>query len=161
MVILRPQLNLGVRRHLWMNSGMQRIVAIAMGAVVMGGAFACAPQGSRPAEASTEQGATCPPSGGALDSTGSITFDSTEVDHDAVAIQSSIPFTPPGPGSVVARFVIDSSGRADIRTLSIEPGGDPALGDYVLQLVPAARFRPAVRHGCRVRVWARWPFRAE
>ena len=140
---------------------MRRVVAIAMGAVVIGGALACAPQGSRPAEGSAEQAATCPPNGGALDSTGAISFDSTEVDHDAVAIQSSIRFMPPGPGSVVARFVIDSSGRADTRTLSIEPGGDPALGDYVLQLVPTARFQPAVHHGCRVRVWARWPFRAE
>ena len=40
-------------------------------------------------------------------------------------------------------------------------GGDAALGAYVLQLIPAARFQPAIHHGCRVRVWARWPFHAE
>lgn len=140
---------------------MHRVLTVVTGVIVAGAAFACAPKGSSPANASAERAATCPPSGGALDSTGSITFDSTEVDHDAVAIQSSIRFRPPAPGSVVARFVIDSTGRADVRTLSIEPGGDPALSAYVLQLVPTARFQAAVHHGCHVRVWARWPFRAE
>lgn len=121
----------------------------------------CSPSDARPANESAERAMACPPVGGVRDSTGSITFDSTEVDRDAVAIQSSVRFDPPVSGAVVARFVIDSTGRADLRTLSIEPGGDAALGAYVLQLMPAARFEPAIHHGCRVRVWARWPFRAE
>ena len=103
--------------------------------------------------------ATCPPGGGQRDLTGSVTFDSSDVDRDA---QVS-PDTPPlrssiEAGHVVARFVIDSTGLADLRTLSIEPTPDTALAQEVRAFMPQARFIPAQLHGCRVRVWARWPF---
>ena len=103
--------------------------------------------------------AACPPSGGHRDRTGSMSFDSTEVDRDAVALTTQVPSLWPGhPAEAVARFVIDTTGRADLRTLSIEAGSDSALGAAVRRFMPQARFEPAELGGCRVRVWARWPF---
>ena len=119
-------------------------------------ATACAPRaggGGQPLARS------CPPKGGRPDGTGAFAFDSTEVDHDAQAeLTFAILQNPGRPGYAIARFVIDTNGRADARTLTIEPGADSAIGAVVLAYVPKARFQPAVLQGCHVRVWARWPF---
>lgn len=103
--------------------------------------------------------ATCPPSGGHRDATGAFTFDSSEVDRDAqVSSDTPVFGTSIAEGHVVARFVIDSTGLADLRTLAIEATPDTALAQAVRAFMPHARFIPAEIHGCRVRVWARWPF---
>lgn len=101
----------------------------------------------------------CPPRGGQPDPTGAVTFDSSEVDRDA-APASETPLLPPSSpvGHVVARFVIDSTGLPDLRTLSIESSPDTALARVVRAFIPKVRFVPAQLHGCKVRVWARWPF---
>ncbi|MGB7212323.1 MAG: hypothetical protein WBC97_06795 [Gemmatimonadales bacterium] len=75
-----------------------------------------------------------------------------------MTIDTSVDF--PSPGHAILRFVIDTSGHADLRTLTIEPGSDSVIAARALLLVPQTRFRPALLKGCRVRVWARWPFTA-
>ncbi|HEY7026336.1 MAG TPA: hypothetical protein VH438_01935 [Gemmatimonadales bacterium] len=101
----------------------------------------------------------CPPTGGHRDPTGAKTFDSTEVDRDALVADDVPEFhSPVQAGHVVARFVIDSSGLADLRTLTIEDSPDTALARAVRAYIPETHFIPAELHGCRVRVWARWPF---
>jgi hypothetical protein len=101
----------------------------------------------------------CPPKGGHVDPAGALTFDSTEVDRDAV-VSSETPsfYTTLESGRVVAQFVIDSTGHPDLETLSIEPTRDSELVQEVREFIPKARFIPAQLDGCRVRVWARWPF---
>jgi len=101
----------------------------------------------------------CPPSGGHRDPTGARTFDSTEVDRDAL-VEDDVPafHSPVRAGHVVARFVIDSTGLADLRTLTIEDSPDTALARAVRSYLPQTHFTPAELHGCKVRVWARWPF---
>jgi hypothetical protein len=122
-------------------------ILIAAGGI---GTLRLLPDGSEP---------TCPPKGGHVDPAGALTFDSTEVDRDAV-VSSDTPefYTTLESGRVVARFVIDSSGHPDLETLSIEPTRDSDLAQEVRQFIPKARFVPAQLDGCRVRVWARWPF---
>lgn len=101
----------------------------------------------------------CPPRGGHRDPTGSRTFDSTEVDRDALVADDVPEFhSPVEAGHVVARFVVDSSGLADLRTLTIEDSPDTALARAVRAYIPKTHFIPAELHGCKVRVWARWPF---
>jgi hypothetical protein len=101
----------------------------------------------------------CPPSGGHRDPTGARTFDSTEVDQDALVADDVPDFhSPVRAGHVVARFVIDSTGLADLRTLAIEDSPDTALARAVRSYIPQTHFIPAELHGCKVRVWARWPF---
>lgn len=101
----------------------------------------------------------CPPSGGHRDPTGARTFDSTEVDRDALVAEDVPGFhSPVRAGYVVARFVIDSTGLADLRTLAIEDSPDTALARAVRSYIPQTHFIPAELHGCKVRVWARWPF---
>jgi hypothetical protein len=56
-------------------------------------------------------------------------------------------------GHVVARFVIDSTGLADLRTLTIEDSPDTALARAVRSYLPQTHFIPAELHGCKVRVW--------
>ena len=112
------------------------------------------------AVASVPREPRCPPPGGRPDATGAISFDSTEVDQDAVVLsQEPLVSGALPPARAVAQFVIDSTGRADPGTLSIVPGGDSILAAAVREFIPRARFRPAELAGCRVRVWARWPFR--
>ena len=64
----------------------------------------------------------CPPSGGHRDPTGARTFDSTEVDRDALVADDVPGFHSP------------------------------------VRAGPQTHFIPAELHGCKVRVWARWPF---
>ncbi|MEP6571757.1 MAG: hypothetical protein ABJD11_03645 [Gemmatimonadota bacterium] len=87
-----------------------------------------------------------------------MTFDSTEVDRDAIVSETTPPFQfKARDGHAVATFVVDSTGRADLHTLSVT-SADTALARAIRRFLPTARFRPAMIGECRVRVWARWPF---
>ena len=134
-----------------------RTLSAVSAILLVGAACACGPTAAPPARLAA--GAICPPPGGVPDLTGALTFDSTEVDRDATVIGVDTTVTLPAvDGRAVARFVIDASGRADLRTLSIETGGDDDYGTLARLIVPHTRFEAAVLRGCRVRVWARWPF---
>ncbi|HSE67196.1 MAG TPA: hypothetical protein VLB12_09425 [Gemmatimonadales bacterium] len=81
------------------------------------------------------------------------------MDRDALVADDVPNFhSPVRAGHVVARFVVDSTGLADLRTLTIEDSPDTALARAVRAYIPQTHFIPAELHGCRVRVWARWPF---
>jgi TonB family protein len=56
-------------------------------------------------------------------------------------------------GSVDVRFVIDSTGRIDMRTVRVIRSTDPEFTDAVLRVLPMARFNPALVGGHPVR-WA-------
>jgi hypothetical protein len=128
------------------------------------GMLACTSPGTvgrQSSAAPTPRPAPCPPHGGHVDPTGAVTFDSTEVDTDAVALPLPEDYQLlPTQAAATVSFVIDSTGVADLRTLSIEPGADSALASAVVAFMPHARFQPAILGGCRVRVWARWPWEA-
>lgn len=54
-------------------------------------------------------------------------------------------------GSVVVRFVVDTTGRADMATFRIVRSSDDAFSRAVRESVTSARFRPASSRGRKVR----------
>jgi TonB family protein len=54
-------------------------------------------------------------------------------------------------GTVVAQFVVDTSGRADMRTFKVLRSAEEAFSQAVRESVSSARFRAAKRDGLKVR----------
>lgn len=54
-------------------------------------------------------------------------------------------------GSVTVQFVVDTSGRADMRTFTVTRSSDHLFSQAVRESVSSARFRPATRGGAKVR----------
>ena len=61
-------------------------------------------------------------------------------------------------GTVDAQFVIDSTGRADMRTVTIVASTHPRFTDAVMAALAKARFSPAEFGGRKVRQVVRMPF---
>lgn len=62
-------------------------------------------------------------------------------------------------GSVLAQFVVDTSGRADIATLRILQSDHALFSDAVKAVLPRLRFAPAEVRGVKVRQLVQQPFR--
>ena len=61
-------------------------------------------------------------------------------------------------GNVVAQFVVDTSGRADLSTFRNNPGAEPAFVRAVRDALPAMEFYPAKIDGRAVRQLVFMPF---
>jgi TonB family protein len=88
-----------------------------------------------------------------------------DVDKPVVpAVHSPQPRYPPElnkqgvSGCVLARFVVDTTGRADRSTLRFDAYSDSAFARAVFNALPLMRFVPAERHGRKVRQLVRQPF---
>lgn len=62
-------------------------------------------------------------------------------------------------GSVLAQFVVDTSGRADVATLRILQSDHALFSDAVKSVLPKLRFAPAEVGGTKVRQLVQQPFR--
>jgi hypothetical protein len=62
-----------------------------------------------------------------------------------------------GPTKVIAQFVVDTVGRAEVETFKVIEGDRDAAA-AVREGLPTARYAPAVRDGCRVRQLTQQPF---
>jgi TonB family protein len=93
-------------------------------------------------------------------------YTSFEVDN---AVQfsdgSAVPQYPPEllarrvPGTVTVRFVVDTSGAADVQSLEIIDSSDPQFAASVRDALPRMKFQPARLNGKRVRQLVEQPFR--
>lgn len=93
-------------------------------------------------------------------------YTSFEVDN---AVQfssgSAVPQYPPDllarrvPGKVTVRFVVDTSGTADVQSLEIVDSSDPQFAASVRDALPRMKFQPARLNGKRVRQLVEQPFR--
>ena len=93
-------------------------------------------------------------------------YTSFEVDN---AVQfsdgSAVPQYPPDllarrvPGKVTVRFIVDTSGTADIQSLEIIDSTDPQFATSVRDALPRMKFQPARLNGKRVRQLVEQPFR--
>jgi TonB family protein len=93
-------------------------------------------------------------------------YTSFEVDN---AVQfsygSAVPQYPPDllarrvPGKVTVRFVVDTSGVADVQSLQIIDASDPQFAASVRDALPRMKFQPARLNGKRVRQLVEQPFR--
>jgi TonB family protein len=93
-------------------------------------------------------------------------YTSFEVDN---AVQfsygSAVPQYPPEllahrvPGKVTVRFVVDTSGVADVQSLEIIDSSDPQFAASVRDALPRMKFQPARLNGKRVRQLVEQPFR--
>jgi TonB family protein len=93
-------------------------------------------------------------------------YTSFEVDN---AVQfsdgSAVPQYPPDllarrvPGTVTVRFVVDTSGVADVQSLEIIDASDPQFAASVRDALPRMKFQPARLNGKRVRQLVEQPFR--
>ena len=61
-------------------------------------------------------------------------------------------------GGVIAVFIIDTTGRAEIPSINVIASGHGAFTQSVVEHLRTARYAPAVRGGRRVRMWARQAF---
>lgn len=61
-------------------------------------------------------------------------------------------------GRVVARFIVDTTGRVEKGSVQIVSAAHPAFEDAVRRVLPAMRFRPAEARGRRVRQLVDMPF---
>lgn len=86
-------------------------------------------------------------------------FTAAQVDQP-VGADSSAPLDVPYPptlhatgtsGKVVAEFVVDTLGKVEPETIGIVSSANPLFSDAVVLALQHATFRPAVRHGQRVR----------
>jgi protein TonB len=85
-------------------------------------------------------------------------FDAVMVDKAAAARPGNpAPVYPPGlrsaqlEGSVVARFIVDTTGRAEPASIQFPEATDPAFADAVRQALLRSRYLPAVLSGQLVR----------
>ncbi|HEY8312305.1 MAG TPA: energy transducer TonB, partial [Gemmatimonadaceae bacterium] len=93
-------------------------------------------------------------------------YSSFEVDN-AVQISSgsAVPQYPPDllarrvQGKVVVRFVVDTSGSADVGSIQILDSSDPQFAASVREALPRMKFSPARLNGRRVRQLVEQPFR--
>lgn len=99
-------------------------------------------------------------------SAGDDVYTSFEVDN-AVQISSgsTVPEYPPDllkrriQGTVVVRFVVDTTGTVDVQSLEILDSTDPQFAASVRAALPGMRFSPARLNGKRVRQLVEQPFR--
>lgn len=99
-------------------------------------------------------------------SAGDNVYTSFEVDN---AVQfssgSAVPQYPPDllarrvPGKVTVRFIVDTSGTADVQSLEIIDSTDPQFAASVRDALPRMKFQPARLNGKRVRQLVEQPFR--
>jgi protein TonB len=61
-------------------------------------------------------------------------------------------------GRVLARFVVDTLGRAEMGTLRLIDSDHPLFDAAVRTALPAYRFLPAETGGRKVRMWVEMPF---
>jgi TonB family protein len=62
-------------------------------------------------------------------------------------------------GRVMAEFLVDANGRADVRTLRIVSSPDEQFSQAVGAVLPRLRFLPAERDGTKIEEWVAMPFR--
>jgi TonB family protein len=100
------------------------------------------------------------------DSAGDNVYTSFEVDNVVqISSGSTVPEYPPDllkrrvQGVVVVRFVVDTTGAADVQSLEILDSTDPQFAASVLAALPHMRFAPARLNGKRVRQLVEQPFR--
>lgn len=62
-------------------------------------------------------------------------------------------------GTVLAQFIVDTLGRADLSTLVFVESAHPLFSDAVRRALPRVRFLPAESGGRRVRQLVKQPFR--
>lgn len=97
---------------------------------------------------------------------GSDVYTSFQVDNAAqISYGSVVPQYPPDllakrvPGSVIVRFVVDTSGSADVASIQILGATAPQFEESVRAALPRMRFSPARLNGRRVRQLVEQPFR--
>lgn len=93
-------------------------------------------------------------------------YSSFEVDNAVqISYGSAVPQYPPDllarhvQGTVVVRFVVDTTGSADIESIQILDSSDPQFAESVREALPHMRFSPARLNGHRVRQLVEQPFR--
>ena len=106
------------------------------------------------------------PSADTASTAGDNVYTSFEVDN---AVQfsygSAVPQYPPDllarrvPGKVTVRFIVDTSGTADVQSLEIIDSTDPQFAASVRDALPRMKFQPARLNGKRVRQLVEQPFR--
>lgn len=89
-----------------------------------------------------------------------------QVDNAAeISVGSAVPQYPPDllakrvRGKVVVRFIVDSSGVADVQSIEILDASAPQFEESVRAALPRMRFSPARLNGKRVRQLVEQPFR--
>ncbi len=91
-------------------------------------------------------------------------YTADQVDRPAVPVGGIAPLYPDvmlsdgTPGQVVAEFVVDTTGRADMSTFGIVSTTHPVFADAVRRAVTDATFTPAIREGRTVRQLVQLPF---
>jgi len=103
------------------------------------------------------------------DTTGAVgdnVYTSFEVDNAVeISYGSTVPEYPPDllarrvQGKVTVRFVVDTSGSADVESIAILDSSDPQFEASVRAALPRMRFAPARLNGRRVRQLVEQPFR--
>lgn len=97
--------------------------------------------------------------GGHLDRSGRQFFYSFEVAQSATLRNDSPRPAAVGRGTVLAQFMVDTSGRVEPNTWRIVKASDSLVANAVLAVIPALHFTPAEQHtGCRVRQLVQMPF---
>ena len=93
-------------------------------------------------------------------------YTSFEVDNVVeISAGSVVPQYPPDllargvQGQVTVRFVVDTSGSADVESIEIVDASDPRFAESVRAALPHMRFSPARLNGRRVRQKVEQPFR--
>ncbi|HEY8309986.1 MAG TPA: energy transducer TonB [Gemmatimonadaceae bacterium] len=93
-------------------------------------------------------------------------YSSFEVDNAVqISYGSAVPQYPPDllarkvQGKVVVRFVVDTSGSADVESIQILDSSDPQFAASVREALPRMKFSPARLNGRRVRQLVEQPFR--
>ena len=89
-----------------------------------------------------------------------------QVDNAAqISAGSAVPQYPPDllakriRGKVIVRFIVDSSGVADIQSIEVLDSSAPQFEESVRAALPRMRFSPARLNGKRVRQLVEQPFR--
>jgi TonB family protein len=100
------------------------------------------------------------------DAAGDNVYTSYEVDNVVqVSLGSAVPEYPPDllargvQGTVTVRFVVDTSGAADVGSIDVVDSSDPQFSASVRAALPRMRFSPAKLNGQRVRQMVEQPFR--
>lgn len=61
-------------------------------------------------------------------------------------------------GEALVAFVVDTSGRADLQTFTVQKSTAPEITKAVQDFLPSQRFTPATLRGCTVRQLVFMPF---
>jgi protein TonB len=61
-------------------------------------------------------------------------------------------------GQVLVQFVIDTTGRADMRSFKVLRSSNPQFTEAVRTVLPSHRFYPAEERGCKVKMYVQMPF---